>query len=118
VILDNLGASYFSRNVDALAPDGRLAIVGFQGGTNAEVDLSTLMSKRATVVCTSLRSRPRTQKAEIVRSVRENVWPLVASGSVCPVIDRTLPITRVREAHELLEAGQLVGKVLLRFDEV
>jgi len=114
VILDNMGASYLARNVAALATGGRLVVIGLQGGTRAELDLGALMGKRATVMVTSLRSRPVQEKAAIVAAVVENVWPLVASGALRPVVDRVLPIQSAAAAHEVVEAGQNVGKVVLR----
>ena len=113
VVLDNMGAAYLSRNVEVLAPNGRLVVIGLQGGTTAELDLGVLLRKRAAVLATALRSRPAAEKAAIVASVRENVWPLIAAGTVRPVIDRTLPMSQAAEAHRLVEASTHVGKVLL-----
>lgn len=113
VVLDVIGAKYLQRNVDVLAPNGRLVVIGLQGGTRAEIDLGLLMRKRAAVLATALRSRPLAEKAAIVASVRENVWPLVAAGAVRPVVDRVLPMSEVAEAHRVVEAGEHVGKVLL-----
>ncbi|PYC87497.1 NADPH:quinone oxidoreductase [Streptomyces tateyamensis] len=114
VVLDIMGAKYLSRNVDALAVSGRLVIIGLQGGRSAELDLGTLLAKRAAVVATSLRPRPLAEKAAIVAAVREHVWPLVESGVVKPVIDRVLPLAEAGEAHRALEAGEQVGKVVLQ----
>ncbi|MFD0901188.1 NAD(P)H-quinone oxidoreductase [Actinomadura sediminis] len=113
VILDLIGAKYLARNVDALAVGGRLMIIGLQGGTKAELDIGTLLRKRAMVHPTSLRSRPVREKAEIVAGVRENVWPLIASGDVRPVVDRLVPMADAARAHELLEQSGHVGKILL-----
>jgi len=113
VVLDNMGAQYLSRNVEVLATNGRLVVIGLQGGTTAELDLGVLLRKRAAVLATALRSRPAAEKAAIVASVRENVWPLVAAGTVRPVIDRTLSMSQAAEAHRLVEASTHVGKVLL-----
>lgn len=117
VILDLLGASYLDRNVDALAPDGRLVIIGFQGGVTAELNLGKLMAKRAGVVSTALRSRPvsgPSGKAAVVESVLANVWPMIADGRVRPIIGAELPIQRAAEGHQLLTSGDAHGKVLLR----
>jgi putative PIG3 family NAD(P)H quinone oxidoreductase len=114
VILDNMGAAYLPRNVTALAVGGRLVVIGMQGGVVGELNLGALLSKRASVHATSLRARPKEQKAAIVAAVREHVWPLVASGQVRPVIDRVLPLDEAAEAHRVLEASTHVGKVLLR----
>jgi putative PIG3 family NAD(P)H quinone oxidoreductase len=113
VILDNMGAAYLAPNIDALAPNGRLAIIGLQGGSRAELDLGRLMGKRGAVTATTLRARPAGEKAAIVAAVRERVWPWIADGSVRPVIDRMLPMAAAAEAHRAVEAGEHVGKVVL-----
>ena len=113
VILDLMGAAYLARNVAALAVNGRLVVIGLQGGARAELDLGQLMSKRAAVLATTLRARPDAEKAAIVQSVREHVWPLLESGRVVPVVDRVLPVDQAAEAHRLVEAGAVVGKVVL-----
>ncbi len=114
VILDNMGAAYLDRNVRALAPDGRLVVIGLQGGRVGELDLGRLLGKRAAVHATSLRARPPEQKADIVAAVRRDVWPAIEAGAVRPVIDRTLPLSEAANAHRVLEAGEHVGKILLR----
>jgi NADPH:quinone reductase-like Zn-dependent oxidoreductase len=113
VVLDVIGAKYLARNIDVLASNGRLVVIGLQGGTRAELDLGLLLRKRAAVLATALRSRPAEEKAAIVASVRENVWPLLEAGAVRPVVDRVLPMTEAAAAHRVLEAGEAVGKVLL-----
>lgn len=113
VILDLMGASYLARNVTALAADGQLVVIGLQGGTRAELDLNTLLRKRASVHATSLRARPDGQKAAIVSAVRDQVWPLIAAGEIRPVIDTTLPLAQAAQAHQLMESGAHTGKILL-----
>ncbi|MPZ60734.1 MAG: zinc-binding dehydrogenase [Propionibacteriales bacterium] len=113
VILDNMGAAYLSRNVDALARNGRLVIIGLQGGTKAELNIATLLRKRGAVMATSLRGRPLEEKAAIVASVREHVWPLVEQGHIRPIVHTVLPLDDAREAHRILESGEQIGKVLL-----
>jgi putative PIG3 family NAD(P)H quinone oxidoreductase len=113
VILDLMGAAYLQRNVTALAPGGRLTVIGLQGGTRAELDLNALLRKRASVHATSLRARPAAEKAAIVAAVRGQVWPLVAAGKVRPVIDAVLPLAEAAQAHRRLE-GSHIGKILLR----
>jgi putative PIG3 family NAD(P)H quinone oxidoreductase len=113
VILDMIGAKYLTRNVEALAANGRLAIIGLQGGARAEIDLNALMRTRAQVIGTVLRARPAAEKAAIVTAVRERVWPLVESGAVRPVVDRVLPMRDAAGAHRVVEAGQNIGKVVL-----
>ncbi|MEU9474406.1 NAD(P)H-quinone oxidoreductase [Streptomyces sp. NPDC048191] len=113
VILDNMGAKYLDRNVQALAVSGRLAIIGMQGGVKGELNIGTLLSKRAAISATSLRARPVSEKAAIVAAVREHVWPLVAGGHVRPVVDREVPMAEAAEGHRVVEASGHIGKVLL-----
>jgi putative PIG3 family NAD(P)H quinone oxidoreductase len=114
VILDIMGAAYLERNLAALATSGRLTIIGLQGGTRADIDLNALMRKRCSVHATTLRARPVGEKAAIVAAVREQVWPLVGSGKIRPVIDTVLPLEDAEQAHELMESSSHVGKILLR----
>jgi NADPH:quinone reductase-like Zn-dependent oxidoreductase len=116
VVLDNMGGKYLARNVASLAVGGRLVIIGMQGGTKAELDIATLLRKRASVHATTLRSRPATGpggKAGIVAAVRHDVWPDVERGVVRPIVDRRLPMSRAAEAHRVVEASEHIGKVLL-----
>jgi putative PIG3 family NAD(P)H quinone oxidoreductase len=113
VILDNMAAAYLGRNVSALATQGRLVVIGMQGGTRGELDLGALMRKRAAIIATTLRARPSSEKATICRAVTEHVWPLVAGGTVRPVIDTTLPLAEAAQAHARMESGDHVGKILL-----
>ncbi|MFF3554413.1 NAD(P)H-quinone oxidoreductase [Streptomyces tsukubensis] len=114
VVLDIMGAKYLDRNVRALAVNGRLAVIGLQGGVKGELNLATLLGKRAAITATSLRARPLDEKAAIVAAVREHVWPLVESGRVRAVVDREFPLRDASAAHEALESGTHVGKLLLR----
>ena len=113
VILDNMGAKYLGRNVSALATGGRLVIIGMQGGTKGELDINALLRKRASVTATSLRGRPVAEKAAICCGVVENVWPLVASGAIRPIVETTMPLEDVARAHQLMEDGSHSGKILL-----
>ncbi len=113
VILDIMGAKYLDRNVKALATNGRLAIIGMQGGVKGELNIATLLGKRAAITATSLRGRPVAEKAAIVAAVREHVWPLIAGGHVRPVVDRELPMSEAAAAHRVLEESGNIGKVLL-----
>ena len=113
VVLDNMGAAYLSRNVDALAVEGRLVVIGLMGGARGELDLGTLLRKRAAVLATSLRARPTEAKAAICASVVEHVWPLVADGSVRTLVHATLPLTEVAQAHRVMEASDHTGKIVL-----
>ncbi|MBW8799304.1 MAG: NAD(P)H-quinone oxidoreductase [Streptomyces sp.] len=113
VILDNMGAKYLDRNVQALAVNGRLAIIGMQGGVKGELNIGALLGKRAAISATSLRARPLAEKAAITAAVREHVWPLIAQGHVRPVIDRELPMAQAAQAHRVVEASEHIGKVVL-----
>jgi putative PIG3 family NAD(P)H quinone oxidoreductase len=113
VILDNMGAKYLARNVDALATEGRLVIIGMQGGTRAELDINALLRKRGAIVATTLRARPTEEKSAICASVVEHVWPLVGEGLVRPIVHGTMPLEQVAEAHALMESGEHTGKLLL-----
>ncbi|MFD7884953.1 NAD(P)H-quinone oxidoreductase [Streptomyces bauhiniae] len=113
VILDNMGAKYLGRNVETLAVNGRLMIIGMQGGTKGELNIGLLLGKRGAVSATSLRARPLSEKAAIVAAVREHVWPLIASGVVRPVVDREVPMTDAAEGHRVVEGSGHIGKVLL-----
>ena len=113
VILDNMGAKYLDRNVAALATEGRLVIIGMQGGAAGELDISALLRKRGAVIATSLRSRPTEDKAAICAEVVEHVWPLVADGQIVPVIHTTMSLDQVAEAHSLMESSGHVGKIVL-----
>ncbi|NUP01448.1 MAG: NAD(P)H-quinone oxidoreductase [Nonomuraea sp.] len=113
VILDIMGAKYLDRNVRALRTGGRLVVIGLQGGGKAELDLGALLTKRASVHATALRSRPVDEKGVIVRSVVDNVWPLVEAGAVRPVVYAELPMSQAADAHRMLDSGEHVGKILL-----
>ncbi|MFI9810703.1 NAD(P)H-quinone oxidoreductase [Saccharothrix variisporea] len=118
VILDNMGAAYLDRNVDALNPDGRIVVIGMQGGVKGELNLGKLLAKRASISATGLRFRPvdgPQGKGRIVADVRDRLWPLIASGQVKPVVDRVLPIREAADAHRALEGGSVFGKVVLEF---
>src|SRR6478736_4555287 len=113
VILDNMGAKYLGRNVEALATEGRLVIIGMQGGSKGELDLGALMRKRGAVIATTLRARPVEGKAAICAAVVEHVWPLVADGTVQPIIGARVPMAEAGRAHALMESGESSGKILL-----
>jgi len=113
VILDNQGARGLAANVDALAPDGRLVIIGMQGGTKGELNIAKLLAKRGSVIATSLRGRSVEGKGAIVTATRAHVWPMIADGRVRPVVHTTLPMSEAAAAHALFDAGGVIGKVLL-----
>jgi putative PIG3 family NAD(P)H quinone oxidoreductase len=114
VILDNMGALYLPRNVRSLAIGGRLVVLGLQGGRKGELDLGTLLAKRASVHAAGLRGRSAADKAAIVAETEHAVWPMIESGAVRPVIDRVLALEDAAEAHRLVESSEHIGKVLLR----
>jgi putative PIG3 family NAD(P)H quinone oxidoreductase len=116
VILDNMGAKYLSRNLTALAPDGRLVVIGLQGGATAELNLGALLPKRASVAALGLRGRPVDGphgKAALCADVVARLWPMFGDGRVKPVVHATVPLADAAQAHQMLEAGGVVGKILL-----
>jgi putative PIG3 family NAD(P)H quinone oxidoreductase len=116
VILDNMGAKGLAANLTALAPDGRLLVIGMQGGTKAELDLSALLRKRGSITAMSLRGRPVDGphgKGAVVAGVRERVWPMLADGRVRPIVHGTVPMAKAADAHAQLEAGGVTGKLIL-----
>ncbi|MBD5785917.1 NAD(P)H-quinone oxidoreductase [Cellulosimicrobium terreum] len=113
VVLDVVGAAYLGRNLDVLATGGRLVVIGMQKGRRAELDLGVLLARRATVAGTTLRSRPAHEKARIVRDVLTHVWPMLEDGRVRPVVHERLRLDEAARAHELLDSGEVFGKVLL-----
>ncbi|NOV98371.1 putative PIG3 family NAD(P)H quinone oxidoreductase [Isoptericola halotolerans] len=113
IVLDVLGGGGLQDNVRLLAPGGRLVVIGLQQGRTGELDLARLMAKRATVTGTTLRSRTAQEKAEIVAAVGRHVWPMVADGRLRPVVHARVPLDEAQTAHDLLESGEVFGKVLL-----
>ncbi|CQD05860.1 quinone oxidoreductase [Mycobacterium europaeum] len=116
VILDIMGAAYLDRNVDALAADGQLVIIGMQGGIKGELNIGKLLAKRARVIGTTLRARPVTgpnSKTEIVQAVIGEVWPMIAEGRVRPIIGARMPIQQAAQAHQRLTSGEVTGKIVL-----
>lgn len=116
VILDNMGAKYLSRNLTALAPDGRLVVIGLQGGATVELNLGALLLKRVSVAAIGLRGRPvggPHGKAALCADVVAGLWPMFGDGRVTPVVHATLPLAQAAQAHQMLEAGGVVGKILL-----
>ncbi len=119
VVLDNMGAAYLARNVDVLAPDGRITIIGMQGGVQGELTIGALLAKRGSVHAMGLRGRPVEGphgKAAIVAAVREHVWPDVEAGRVRPIVHTRLPMARAADGHRILEESSHTGKVLLVVD--
>ncbi|MFW6642164.1 NAD(P)H-quinone oxidoreductase [Nocardiopsis algeriensis] len=113
VVLDIMGGSYLDANLRSLKVGGRLVVIGLMGGRKAEADLGRMLVKRLSVHATTLRSRPREEKATIVSGVLEQVWPLVQQGAIRPVVDRVLPMRNAAEAHRVMESSEHTGKILL-----
>lgn len=113
VILDMVGAPYFSRNVDLLAFDGRLVQIAVLRGAKAEFNLVRLLRKRITVTGSTLRSRTVEEKGAIAAAVEHGVWPLVELKKIRPIVHATFPLTQAAEAHRLMESGSHIGKILL-----
>jgi NADPH:quinone reductase len=113
VVLDVLGGRALASNVRLLAEGGRLVVIGLQQGRRGELDLPALMARRGSVIATTLRDRPAEQKAAIMADVRAHVWPLVLDGRVRPVVHARVPLADAPRAHEMLESGEVFGKVLL-----
>lgn len=113
VVLDIIGAKYLARNVEALAPHGRLVVIGLQGGTRAELDLAALLARRASITATSLRARPAVDKTRIVAGTAALVWPLIEDGTIRPVVHAAYPLEQAMQAHTDLAASAHVGKLLL-----
>jgi NADPH2:quinone reductase len=113
VILDMVGASYFARNVESLAVEGRLVVISLLGGSRTELNLNTVMSKRIFVTGSTLRIRTVAQKALVAEGVRRNVWPLLEQKRVHPVIHATFPLAEAAEAHRMIESSQHIGKIVL-----
>lgn len=112
-ILDVIGAAYFEGNLKALAPDGRLVVIGLQKGRTAEIDLGALLAGRHTVAGTTLRARPLEQRRKILAEVFAHVWPALDDGRIAPVVTTRVPLADAAEAHRLMEAGGHLGKIVL-----
>lgn len=113
VLLDIMGAKYLEMNVKALARQGHMVVIGLQGGTKGTLNLGLLLQKMGTVAATSLRFRPVEEKAEICARVEEVVWPMIEEGKIKPAPETHILFEDVRKAHELLESGENVGKIVL-----
>lgn len=114
VILDIVGGPYLSRNLEALAVEGRLAIISIQGGRKAELDISRLMHGRQRIMGSTMRARTPAQKGIVAKSLRKEIWPLLPNKQIIrPIIDAFFPLTEAWRAHERLEGGEHVGKILL-----
>ena len=117
VILDMVGGPYFPKNIKILAVQGRLLQIALMQGHKAEVDFRPLLMKRVTLTGSTLRPRSVKEKAEIARSLRKEVWPLMDSGTIRPIIHQTFPLEKAADAHQLMESSNHIGKILLKPDE-
>jgi NADPH:quinone reductase-like Zn-dependent oxidoreductase len=113
VVLDCIGGEYFDRHLDVLALYGRLVVIGLQGGAHAEIDLTRLMRKRLTITGSTLRARPVDEKGRIIEAFVRRFGPELVTGAIRPIVDRVLPLENVSEAHRLLAAGEIFGKLVL-----
>lgn len=114
VVLDVVGAPYLGRNLEVLAVEGRLVVIGLQGGATAELDLGLMLRRRLSVMASSLRARSVEEKAALAARMRTDVLPGFEEGALRPVVDRVLDLADIAEAHRVVEAGEHIGKVLLR----
>jgi NADPH:quinone reductase len=113
VILDIVGGDYVARNIDCLALNGRLVQIGTQGGPRVSLSLTPILQRRLTITGSTLRARTVEEKGALAREVERHVWPLLASGQVAPIIDRTYPLSEAAEAHRRLESSEHIGKIVL-----
>ena len=113
VILDMVAGSYVQRNIEAAAVEGRIVVIAVQGGAKADIKVNTLMIKRLTLTGSTLRPRTVAQKAAIAEAVHQNIWPLLSSGRVRPIIHATFPLAEAAEAHRLMESSNHIGKIML-----
>jgi NADPH2:quinone reductase len=113
ITLDMVAGTYVQRNLDIAAVEGRVVTISLLGGSRAEINMGTVLTKRLTLTGSTLRSRTVAQKAAVADAVRKNVWPLLASGKVRPVIFATFPLAQASEAHKLMESSNHIGKIVL-----
>ena len=116
VILDIVGGDYLQRNLDCLRMEGRLVQIGLIGGSRASLDLRGVLQKRLTITGSTLRPRSSADKGVIARQLEQHVWPLLASGTVRPIVHAEFPLDRAADAHAELESGRVIGKIVLRVD--
>jgi putative PIG3 family NAD(P)H quinone oxidoreductase len=114
VILDMVGGDYIQRNINLLAPEGRLVYIAFLKGARAEVDFLPVMLRRLTITGATLRPRPVEEKSAIARALRRSIWPQIEAGKIKPVVHATFPLHQASEAHRLMESGTHIGKIVLK----
>ncbi|MGR9073590.1 MAG: NAD(P)H-quinone oxidoreductase [Gammaproteobacteria bacterium] len=113
LILDMIGGDYFPRNIECLAPEGRLVQIAVQNGPKSEINLLPVMLNRLTITGSTLRARSVEFKAEIAKNLLKNVWPLLENGRIKPIIHSVFPLTEAAKAHELMESSRHIGKIIL-----
>ena len=113
VVLDMVGGAYFARNVDVLAPEGRLVEIATLQGAKAELNIQTIMQRRLTITGSTLRARPIADKGAIAEAVHRHVWPLIESGAVRPIVFATFPLRDAAAAHRVMESSAHIGKLVL-----
>ena len=114
MILDMVGGDYLPRELAALAEEGRIVLIAFQRGMQANIDLSVLMRRRLTVTGSTLRARDEGFKTQVANAVKEKVWPLLEAGKIAPVISASFPLAQVADAHRLMESSAHIGKIILK----
>lgn len=116
VILDMIGGDYTQPNLKSLAEEGRLVMINMMMGKDVQVDLSLIMTKRLTITGSTLRARDTLFKTAIAQNLEKNIWPLLASGKIKPIINAVFPVEKAAEAHQLMESGEHIGKIMLNFE--
>jgi NADPH:quinone reductase-like Zn-dependent oxidoreductase len=116
VILDMVGGDYTQKNLDILAPKGRLVYINGMKSTEVAIDLRTIMSKNLTLTGSFLKPQSAEVKTQIANEVNKNIWPLFSSGEIQPIIYKTFPLENAAEAHRLMESSDHIGKILLTMD--
>jgi len=116
VILDMIGGDYTAPNLQSLAEDGRLVLINTMNGKDVNIDLSVVMRKRLTITGSMLRSREISFKAAIAQNLEKNIWPLLKSGEIKPIIYKVFPAGQAAAAHQLMESSEHIGKIVLSFE--
>jgi putative PIG3 family NAD(P)H quinone oxidoreductase len=114
VILDIIGGDYFPRNLKCMGFDARLIHIALQNGIKSEINLLPVLLKRLTITGSTLRARDAAFKAQIAKQLQTQVWPLIASGQIKPIIHSIFPLVAAYKAHQLMESSQHLGKIILK----
>jgi NADPH2:quinone reductase len=114
VVLDMVAGDYVQRNIDALAMDGRLVMIGRQGGVKSEIDIMPILRKRLVLTGSTLRTRSIEEKGALANAVHQHVWPLFESGAVQVIVHQTFPLRDAASAHRVMESSAHVGKLVLQ----